>query len=64
MKDLIHCAIAALALTPVASIGQTLAPSQDTYFVPKRLAFRNRDGVGSSASVRLVQFDLTHSRRE
>jgi hypothetical protein len=62
MKKLIRFAIAALALTPIAGIAQTLAPSQDTYFVPNNgsnFGTATTVTVGSSSSVGLVQFDLT-----
>jgi hypothetical protein len=55
-------AIAALALAPIAGFAQTLAPSQDTYYVPGNggnFGTAISITVGSSTSVGLVQFDLT-----
>src|SRR5580692_8687518 len=62
MKNLIRFAITALALTPIAGIAQTLAPSQDAYYVPNNgsnVGTATTITVGSSASVGLVQFDLS-----
>jgi hypothetical protein len=62
MKNLTRFAIAALALAPIAGFAQTLAPSQDAYFVPgngSNFGTATTITVGSSLSVGLVQFDLT-----
>src|SRR5580692_2285259 len=62
MKNLIRFAITALALTPIAGIAQTLAPSQDAYYVPNNgsnFGTATTVTVGSSSSVGLVQFDLS-----
>jgi hypothetical protein len=62
MKNLIRFAIVSLALTPIAGIAQTLAPSQDAYFVPNNgsnFGTATTVTVGSSSSVGLVQFDLS-----
>jgi hypothetical protein len=62
MKNLMRFAIAALALTPVAGNAQTLAPSQDAYYVPNsgsNFGTATTVTVGSSSSVGLVQFDLS-----
>jgi hypothetical protein len=62
MKNLTRLAIAALALAPIAGFAQTLAPSQDTYYVPgngSNFGTAAAITVGSSGSIGLVQFDLT-----
>jgi hypothetical protein len=62
MKNLTRFAIAALALAPLAGFAQTLAPSQDAFFVPANgtnFGTATTITVGSSSSVGLVQFDLT-----
>jgi hypothetical protein len=62
MQNLIRFAIATLALTPVAGIAQTLAPSQDAYYVPNNgsnFGTATTVTVGSSSSIGLVQFDLS-----
>src|ERR1700678_4114725 len=62
MKNLTRFAIAALALAPIAGFAQTLAPSQDVYYVPvigSNFGTATTITVGSSGSVGLVQFDLT-----
>lgn len=62
MKSLIHFAAAALALLPLGGFAQTLAPSQDAYYVPgsaTNYGTATTITVGSSGSVGLVQFDLT-----
>src|SRR5580693_10376845 len=62
MKNLIRFAIAALALAPIAGFAQTLAPTQDVYYVPgngSNFGTATSITVGSSTSVGLVQFDLT-----
>src|SRR5580700_4298758 len=62
MKNLTRFALAALALAPVAVFAQTLSPSQDAYYVPGNagnFGTATTITVGSSASVGLVQFDLT-----
>jgi hypothetical protein len=62
MKNLTHLAIAALALAPIAGFAQTLAPSQDVYYVPgngSNFGTAITITVGSSGSIGLVQFDLT-----
>src|SRR6202162_984274 len=62
MKNLTRFAIAALALAPIAGIAQTLAPSQDAYYVPgngSNFGTATTVTVGSSGSIGLVQFDLT-----
>src|SRR5580704_4096093 len=62
MKNLIRFAIAALALAPIAGFAQTLAPSQDVYYVPgngSNFGTATTITVGSSGSIGLVQFDLT-----
>src|ERR1700733_6933942 len=62
MKLLTRVAVAALALAPIAGFAQTLAPSQDAYFVPgngSNFGTATTITVGSSSSVGLVQFDLT-----
>src|SRR6202034_3178947 len=62
MKNLIHFAIATLALAPIAGFAQALAPSQDAYVVPRNgsnFGTATTITVGSSGSIGLVQFDLT-----
>src|SRR5580698_1518440 len=62
MKNLTRFAIAALALAPFAGFAQTLSPSQDAYYVPgnaSNFGTATTITVGSSASIGLVQFDLT-----
>src|SRR3984957_18409635 len=62
MNNPIRFAIAALALAPIAGFAQTLAPSQDAYVVPgngSNFGTATTITVGSSASVGLIQFDLT-----
>ena len=62
MKNVTRFAVAALALAPIAGFAQTLAPSQDAYVVPgngSNFGTATTITVGSSASVGLVQFDLT-----
>jgi hypothetical protein len=62
MKNLTRFTIAALALLPAAGFAQTLAPSQDAYYVPNNGSNFGSGitvTVGSSSSVGLVQFDLT-----
>ena len=62
MKNLTRFAIAALALAPIAGFAQTLAPSQDAYYVPgngSNFGTATTITVGSSGSIGLVQFDLT-----
>ena len=62
MKNLTRCAIAALALAPIASFAQTLAPSQDAYYVQgngSNFGTATTVTVGSSGSIGLLQFDLT-----
>jgi hypothetical protein len=62
MKNPIRFAIAALALAPIAGFAQTLAPSQDAYYVPgngSNFGTATTVTVGSSGSIGLVQFDLT-----
>jgi hypothetical protein len=62
MQNLARFAIAAIALAPVAGFSQTLAPSQDAYYIP---GFGSNFGkattitVGSSGSIGVIQFDLT-----
>jgi hypothetical protein len=62
MNIVTRLAITALAVAPIAGFGQTLAPSQDAYYVPG-VASNFGTGitvtVGSSGSVGLLQFDLT-----
>src|ERR1700735_3783835 len=62
MKNVIRLAIAALALSPIAGFAQTLAPSQDAYFVQgngSNFGAATTITVGSSSAFGLVQFDLT-----
>ena len=62
MKNLTRFAIAALALAPIAGFAQTLAPSQDAYYVSgngSNFGTATTVTVGSSGSIGLVQFDLT-----
>src|ERR1700689_2920792 len=62
MKNPTRFAIVALALAPIAGFAQTLAPSQDAYYVPtngSNFGTATTITVGSSSSVGLVQFDLT-----
>src|SRR5580658_2658113 len=62
MKNLTRLAIAALALAPIAGFAQTLAPSQDAYYVSgngSNFGTATTVTVGSSGSIGLVQFDLT-----
>src|SRR5580700_6253767 len=62
MKNPTRFAITALALAPIAGFAQTLAPSQDAYYVPgngSNFGTATTITVGSTASVGLVQFDLT-----
>jgi hypothetical protein len=62
MKNPIRFAIVALVLAPIAGFAQTLAPSQDAYYVPgngSNFGTATTITVGSSGSIGLVQFDLT-----
>src|SRR5580700_475176 len=62
MKNPTRFAITALALAPFAGFAQTLAPSQDAYYVPgngSNFGTATTVTVGSSGSIGLVQFDLT-----
>src|SRR3984885_8820204 len=62
MKNLTRLAIVALALAPIAGFAQTLAPSQDAYYVPgngSNFGTATTITVGSSGSIGLIQFDLT-----
>jgi hypothetical protein len=62
MKNLTRFAIVALALAPIAGFAQTLAPSQDAYYVPgngSNFGTATTVTVGSSGSIGLIQFDLT-----
>jgi Collagen triple helix repeat (20 copies) len=62
MKNMTRFAIAALTLAPIAGFAQTLAPTQDAYFVPgngSNFGTATTVTVGSSGSVGLIQFDLT-----
>jgi hypothetical protein len=62
MKNLICLAIGVLVLAPIAGLAQTLAPLQDTYYVPgngSNFGTATTITVGSSGSIGLVQFDLT-----
>jgi len=62
MNNRIRCAIATLALAPIAGFAQTLAPSQDAYYVlgnGSNFGTATTITVGSSGSIGLVQFDLT-----
>ncbi len=62
MPNLVHFAVAALALAPVAGFSQTLAPSQDAYYLPgnsTNFGAATTITVGSSGSVGVIQFDLT-----
>src|ERR1700685_3781977 len=62
MKNLTRFAIAALALAPITGFAQTLAPSQDAFYVPgngSNFGTAITITVAISASVGLVQFDLT-----
>jgi hypothetical protein len=62
MKNLTRFAIAALALAPLTGFAQTLAPSQDVYYVPgngSNFGTATTITVGSLGSIGLVQFDLT-----
>src|ERR1700733_8737708 len=62
MKYWIRLAVGVLVLAPIAGLSQTLAPSQDAYYVPANGAnfgTATTITVGSSSSVGLVQFDLT-----
>lgn len=62
MKKVLWLGLTALLALPLAGLGQTLTPSQDTYFVPGNgLNFGTVPTVtvGSSSSQGLVQFDLT-----
>jgi hypothetical protein len=62
MKNMTRFAIAALALAPIAGFAQTLAPSQDAYYVPgngSNFGTSTTITVGSSSAIGLVQFDLT-----
>ncbi len=62
MKNLTRFAITALALAPIAGFAQTLAPSQDAYYVPgngSNFGTSTTITVGSSSAIGLVQFDLT-----
>jgi hypothetical protein len=62
MQNLVHFAVAALALAPVAGYSQTLAPSQDAYYLPgngTNFGTATAITVGSSGSVGVIQFDLT-----
>src|SRR5580704_10761325 len=62
MKNMTRFAIAALALAPIAGFAQTLAPSQDAYYVPgngSNFGTATTATVGSSGAIGLVQFDLS-----
>src|SRR6202167_338287 len=62
MKILTRLAIAALALAPIAGFAQTLAPSQDAYYVPgngSNFGTATTITVGSAGSIGLVQYNLT-----
>ena len=62
MKTMTRFAIAALALAPIAGFAQTLAPSQDAYYVTgnaSNFGSATAVTVGSLGSIGLVQFDLT-----
>src|SRR5580700_2183522 len=62
MKYSIRLATGVLLLTPLAGLAQTLAPSQDAYYVPangSNFGTATTITVGSSASVGVVKFDLT-----
>src|SRR5215469_4852828 len=62
MKSLFYFTVAALAIAPLAGFAQTLAPSQDAFYVPgsaTNFGAATTITVGSSGSVGLVQFDLT-----
>jgi hypothetical protein len=62
MKYVTRLAALALTLLPAAAFAQTLAPSQDTDYVPGNggnFGTATTITVGSSGSVGLVQFDLT-----
>ena len=62
MRNRIGLALGILMLAPMASVAQTLAPSQDTFYVPgngTNFGTATTITVGSSASVGLVQFDLS-----
>ena len=62
IKNLTRFAFAALALAPIAGFAQTLAPSQDAYYVPgngSNFGTATTITVGGSSSIGLVQFDLT-----
>jgi len=62
MKNLNRFAPGLLALVPMLALGQTLTPSQDAYYVPgnsSNFGTAATVTVGSSASIGLVQFDLS-----
>src|SRR5277367_3288097 len=62
MKNSICFATGVLVLAPIAGLAQTLAPSQDAYYVPvngSNFGTATTITVGSSGSIGLVQFDLT-----
>src|SRR6202046_5499662 len=62
MKNLTRLAIVALALAPIAGFAQTLAPSQDAYYVPgngSNFGTATTVTVGSSGAIGLVQCDLS-----
>jgi Collagen triple helix repeat (20 copies) len=62
MSNRIRLALGLLALSPIAGFAQTLAPSQDAYYVPgngSNFGASTTITVGSTGSVGLVQFDLS-----
>jgi hypothetical protein len=62
MKNSIRLTTGVLILVPIAGLAQTLAPSQDAYYIPgngSNFGTATTITVGSSSSVGLVQFDLT-----
>jgi hypothetical protein len=64
MRKSIQFAIGAAALAPIASLAQTLPPSQDAYYVPANgtnFGAGITVTVGSSGAVGLVQFDLSQA---
>jgi len=62
MRNVTRLASAALALAPIAGFAQTLAPSQDAYYVTgnaSNFGSATAVTVGSLGSIGLVQFDLS-----
>ncbi len=62
MKNWIRLVTGGLILVPIAGLAQTLAPSQDAYYVTgnaSNFGSATTVTVGSSAAIGLVQFDLT-----